>query len=275
MGWMRIRAGSNVPRTVTVTYNLTGLTTNGASTASAYTSFSFVLLSGGNRVPPDTIRIWVGGVFQAQGIGYTYNKDTGAVTIRNVVGDIVVEAIGKIATVIWSPAVGYDKMAILSVSAGAYYIIWYSETATQWKIPKITGSGGLVPPGTQAEATIVVSYASPNDQYFYISNSFSTLSSAEEALYRENGATYTGKTLHTISSTRSVGYAPVVRSGEIPILTYVSNTNTPSYHLTSGRVSLGRGPSGQVTGVSVSSTYSSTPTNPTLFTEYDTIKYQS
>lgn len=266
MGWMRIRAGSNVPRTVTVTYNLTGLTTNGASTASAYTSFSFVLLGGGNRVPPDTIRIWVGGVFQAQGIGYTYNTDTGAVTIRNVVGDVVVEAIGKIGTFIYSPAVGFNYFAILRpTDAQNYYVYWFASVPEdEWK--PVYGSASI----TFASIITVRPEANVRGPV-YSSDAFGTLDEAVNALFTGTRYYYNpnSRWIYSGNGSSGVNAASASMSGKWPFSVGATNAQTPLYALTYYYIYVNRSTS------TSSVTYSSTPSVPETTVEYDTIKYQS
>ena len=157
MGYLRVRAGSGIPKTVSVSYELTGLTTTGATSTNAYAPFTFVLSGVGTRIPPTSIKIWMGGAFLTQGVDYTYNKDTGSVTIRQVLDDILVEAVGKTATIIWSPAEACKYFLVVQIDATSdsgvrdgSYIFWYDSipstimsgyASADWLYPPYSSSG--------------------------------------------------------------------------------------------------------------------------------------
>lgn len=269
MGYLRVRAGSGISKTVSVSYELTGLTTTGATSASAYAPFTFVLSGAGNRIPPDSIKIWMGGAFLTQGVDYTYNKDTGSVTIRQVLDDILVEAVGKVATIIWSPAEGYNYFAIfrLSGSTGAsladgYYICWYNaKPSNGWKPANGWASWSLINSRGDAGANFSAGYHS---------QAFETLSGAIAALYIKNGATYTSggfalarSSFSQFSGTTFSVYSP--RSFE------KANFSVTWYTLVQVHAYYG----GSYQGGVHNDTFSSVQEPPSQITDYDVIKVQS
>ena len=73
-----------------VTANLTNLSSNGASTALVGSTYTARLSVTGFRSLPNTIRVSMGGTTLSS--GYTYNSNSGDISIPNVSGDIVITA---------------------------------------------------------------------------------------------------------------------------------------------------------------------------------------
>lgn len=92
--YCRKSANTEIRWARTVTYSLTNLTSNGASTANYGSSLSFTLTAASNYTLPTSITVTMGGTTLSSGTGYTYNSSSGAVTISKVTGDIVVTATG-------------------------------------------------------------------------------------------------------------------------------------------------------------------------------------
>ena len=75
----------------TVTYDLTGLSTNGASTATRGTTYTATLSTTSNRTAlPTSITVVMGTSTLRAGTDYTYSSDSGAISIPNVSGDITI-----------------------------------------------------------------------------------------------------------------------------------------------------------------------------------------
>ena len=231
MGYLRVRAGSGIPKTVSVSYELTGLTTTGATSANAYAPFTFVLSGVGNRIPPTSIKIWMGGAFLTQGVDYTYNKDTGSVTIRQVLDDVLVEAVGKTATIIWSPAEGYTNCIILKnnryyyneydrrsyVYDDGYWVIWFSGSNISYRLT------------LSAESQ----YQDYGEGEIYTTVYFAVFPTAEEAL----NAAYNRNTNYSLLSTdfiRKVWSYTIIGETRVPGTWYnaaygnVSNFKVPT-----------------------------------------------
>ncbi len=73
-----------------VTANLTNLSSNGSSTALVGSTYTARLSVTGFRSLPDTIRVSMGGTTLSS--GYTYDSNSGDISIPNVSGDIVITA---------------------------------------------------------------------------------------------------------------------------------------------------------------------------------------
>ena len=76
-----------------VTNNLTNMSSNGASTALIGTTYTATLsASGFGRDLPNSITVTMGGATLSSGTDYSYNSNSGAVSIPNVSGDITITA---------------------------------------------------------------------------------------------------------------------------------------------------------------------------------------
>lgn len=75
-----------------ITNNLSNLTSNGASTANLGDTYTATLSATGFYSLPSTIQVTMGGISLTVNTDYTYSSTTGAVSIPNVNGDIVITA---------------------------------------------------------------------------------------------------------------------------------------------------------------------------------------
>lgn len=269
MAWMRAVAGANLITSFRVIYQLVGLTTTGASIATAYAPFSFVLAGSGNRVPPATINVYSDGLLLTVGVDYSYNSATGSVTIYRVAGDIVVEATGKIATIIYTPAAGYLYFAIVGKYHGKYYIVWYSAGANTWRPVQFFGSGGIVPGGSMGEATGYEQLRTPTDNRLYYA-AFDTVDAAINALYLRTTVYQTAASSYTIYRASTQGWNPTVYNFSSTTDAYITNNVIPIEDFRDGYASYNN----TTQRTTYNATYYASAATPEHYTDYDVIQVQ-
>lgn len=187
-----IANGVEVKNTYTVTSQFTGLSVTGwQETVTEGDDLTFTLSANEGYVRPETITVKMGGTALTAGNGYTYNQETGEVTINNVTGavEVIAEAV-KIHTVtpqftgvsategvpqtvlnnkelafILQASAGYKLPETITVTMGGNTLVaetdyTYEQSTGVFRITKVTGN-------------VVVTVVA--DRYYTVSNTITNL----------------------------------------------------------------------------------------------------
>ncbi|WP_251966304.1 C10 family peptidase [Parabacteroides sp. AD58] len=189
--------GVEVKNTYTVTSQFTGLSVNGwQETVTEGDDLTFTLSANEGYVRPETITVKMGGTTLTAGNGYTYNQETGEVSINKVTGavEVIAEAV-KIHTVtpqftgvsategvpqtvlnnkglafILQASAGYKLPETITVTMGGNSLVagrdyTYEQSTGDFSITKVTGN-------------VVVTVEA--DRYYTVSNTITNLTVTPE-----------------------------------------------------------------------------------------------
>ena len=191
-----IAKGVEMKDTYTVTSQFTGLSVTGwQETVTEGDNLTFTLSANGGYVLPETITVKMGGATLTASNGYTYNQETGEVTINNVAGavDVIAEAVkihtvntvfsgvsattevpqtvlnGKELTFTLQAETGYKLPETITVSMGEKFApetdYTYEQSTGVFSITKVTGN-------------VVVAVVA--DRYYTVSNTITNLTVTPE-----------------------------------------------------------------------------------------------
>lgn len=86
---------SNYKWTFSITNNLTNASSNGSSTIDYGETYTATISGTGNYNSPSSLTVTMGGETLTAGSNYTYNADSGSLSIPNVTGDITITGSGR------------------------------------------------------------------------------------------------------------------------------------------------------------------------------------
>lgn len=187
-----IAKGVEMKDTYTVTSQFTGLSVTGwQETVTEGDNLPFTLSANGGYVLPETITVKMGGVTLTAGNGYTYNQETGEVSINNVTGavEVVAEAVkihtvtpkftGVSATEGVPQTVLNNKELAFTLQASAGYKLPETITVTMGGNPLVAGRDYTYEQSTgvfritKVTGNVVVTVVA--DRYYTVSNTITNL----------------------------------------------------------------------------------------------------
>ena len=187
-----IANGVEVKNTYTVTSQFTGLSVNGwQETVTEGDDLTFTLSANEGYVRPETITVKMGGTALTAGNGYTYNQETGEVTINNVTGavEVIAEAVkihtvtpqftGVSATEGVPQTVLNNRELAFTLQASAGYKLPETITVTMGGNPLVAGRDYTYEQSTgvfritKVTGNVVVTVVA--DRYYTVSNTITNL----------------------------------------------------------------------------------------------------
>ena len=192
-----IANGVEVKNTYTVTSQFTGLSVNGwQETVTEGDDLTFTLSANEGYVRPETITVKMGGTALTAGNGYTYNQETGEVTINNVTGavEVIAEAVkihtvtpqftGVSATEGVPQTVLNNRELAFTLQASAGYKLPETITVTMGGNPLVAGRDYTYEQSTgvfritKVTGNVVVTVVA--DRYYTVSNTITNLTVTPE-----------------------------------------------------------------------------------------------
>ena len=176
LGYTFTKSGSNLVvgyKTNNVTYNLTNITSNGASTCSMASNLSFTLTPASGYALPSYITVQVSSTTLTQNTDYTYNSTTGAVVINKakLTGNVNITASATVQyTVTFMDSDGQAAEPIVVKGTSWIYLPDSDNTpayhTTYWYLePDFSGASYTV--GSHAQITGDVTYYAKYTQTVY------------------------------------------------------------------------------------------------------------
>ena len=242
--------GYSTITTYTVTFSGSGVSSNGASTASSGSNYTATLTANSGYTLPTSITVKRGSTTLTSGTHYTYNSSTGALTINSsaITGNITITATGVAAS---EPDTGSGSYVLVDsladITAGGEFVIVVNDNGTYYALGTTVSSSKIAGTTVTVSGDTVTSSNPPiwtitnvsgstvtfdaNDSYLRYTGSSTNLAMSTTSTTNRNWTIAAGTNGYTVTNatytSRKLGFS----ISNTQFGAYSSTTSTYSYDL--------------------------------------------